>query len=89
MSRVKRVFIDTQGHQGDGLIVYLKDGRRLEERFTFPLGHARRPAPPEAFWTKFADCVEGAFEPGDDRRLFDQLQSIEKLMSLSDLPVTK
>ena len=88
MSRVKRVIIETQGHHGDGLIVHLKDGRRLEQRFTFPLGHARRPAPPEAFWTKFADCVEGAFSPGLDRQLFDQLQSIEKLSSLNDLPVT-
>ena len=89
MSRVKRVVIDSQGHEGDGLIVHLRDGRRLEQRFTFPLGHARRPAPAEAFWTKFADCVDGAFAPGLDRQLFDQLQSIERLNSLSDLPVAK
>ncbi len=88
MARTKRVYIDTVGHQGDGVIVHLKDGRRLEQRFTFPLGHARRPAPPEAFWTKFQDCVEGAFEAGLDRQLFEQLQSIERLSNLSELPVS-
>ena len=89
MARTSRVHLETNGHEGDGLIVHLKDGRRLEQRFTYPLGHARRPAPPEAFWTKFEDCVAGAFEPGMDRRLFEQLQSIERLTALSQLPVTK
>ena len=88
ISRTRRVYVETKGHEGDGLIVHLKDGRRLEQRFTYPLGHARRPAPPEAFWTKFADCVEGAFEPGVDRLLFEQLQSIERLPNLSHLPVS-
>ena len=89
ISRTKRIYIETQGHEGDGLIVHLKDGRRLEQRFTYPLGHARRPAPTEAFWTKFEDCVGGAFEPGVDRQLFEQLQSIERLTELSQLPVSK
>jgi 2-methylcitrate dehydratase PrpD len=89
IARTNRIYIETKRHEGDGLIVHLKDGRRLEQRFTYPLGHARRPAPPEAFWTKFEDCVEGAFEPGVDRQLFEQLQSIERLPSLSNLPVTR
>ncbi len=89
MARTRRVYVDTQGYEGDGLIVHFKNGERLEQRFTFPLGHARRPAPPEAFWTKFQDCVEGAFDEGMDRRLFDQLQSLDTLASLADLPVSK
>ena len=89
ISRTRRIYVETKGHEGDGLIVHLKDGRRLEQRFTYPLGHARRPAPPEAFWTKFADCVEGAFAPGVDRQLFEQLQSIDRLSNLSHLPVSK
>ena len=88
MARTSRIYLETKGHEGDGLIVHLKDGRRLEQRFTYPLGHARRPAPPEAFWTKFEDCVAGAFEPGMDRQLFGQLQSIERLNALSELPVS-
>ena len=87
MAKTRRVYIDTQGYQGDGVIVHLRDGRRLEQRFTFPLGDARRPAPPEAFWTKFEDCVAGAFAPHADRQMFEQLQSIETLASLADLPV--
>ena len=89
LARTQRVYINTQGYEGDGLIVHLKDGRRLEQRLTFPLGHARRPAPPQAMWTKFEDCVAGAFEPGVDRQLFDQLQSIDRLTDLSQLPTTK
>ncbi len=88
MSRTHRIFIDTHGYEGDGLIVHLKNGERLEQRLTYPLGHAQRPAPPEAFWTKFGDCVGDAFAPGADRQLFDQLQSIESLASLSDLPIS-
>ena len=71
------------------MIVHLKDGRRLEQRFTFPLGHSRRPAPPEAMWTKFEDCVSGAMAPGMDRVLFEKLQRLETLDSLSDLPVSQ
>ena len=89
MAKTHRVFVDTHGHQGDGVIVHLKDGRRLEQRFTFPLGHSRRPASPEAFWTKFEDCVTGAFPSTDARNLFDRLQDIESLSSVSDLPVSK
>ena len=88
ISRTKRIYIDTKGHEGDGLIVQLNDGRRFEQRFTYPLGHARRPAPPDAFWTKFEDCVQDAFEPGVDRQLFEKLQSIDRLNDLSQLPVT-
>ncbi len=89
MAKTHRVYIDTQGHRGDGLIVYLKDGRRLEQRFTFPLGHARRPATLQAFWTKFEDCVSGTFTSTDARHLFDQLQDIESLSCVSDLPVSR
>ena len=89
IGKTRRVYIDTVGHQGDGVIVHLKDGRRLEQRFTFPLGHSRRPAPPEAMWTKFEDCVSGAMAPGMDRVLFEKLQRLETLDSLSDLPVSQ
>ena len=40
-------------------------------------------------WTKFQDCVAGTLAPGDDRILFEKLQSIETLTSLDDLPVSK
>jgi 2-methylcitrate dehydratase PrpD len=72
---------------GDGMIVTLKDGTRLERRFGLPLGHPRRPAPPEALWTKFADCTRGALDEAGARRLFEALQNLERLGSLAELPV--
>ena len=70
----------------DGAIVTLADGTRIERRFQLPLGHARRPASPEALRVKFADCTRGALSEADARRLFDRLQKLEDLGSLADLP---
>ena len=72
---------------GDGVIVTLKDGTRLERRFDLPLGHAKRPARPEALWTKFADCTRDALEEGEARRLFDLLQNLENVQSVSEFPL--
>jgi hypothetical protein len=41
----------------------------------------------QALWTKFADCVGDALTPSDARRLFDQLQHLDQLASVNDLPV--
>ena len=87
MGRVRRVFIEGRDREGDGVVVTLRDGRRLDQRFTFPLGDARRLAPPEALWTKFEDCVAGALSRADARRMFDMLQSLETLRSPADLPL--
>ncbi len=89
MRKVRRRFKDGPDRVGDGLIVTLKDGRKLDQRFTHPLGDARRPAPPEALWTKFEDCVSGALDAAQARRMFDMLQSIEALRSPDDLPVAQ
>ena len=71
----------------DGVIVTLDDGTRLERRFDLPLGHARRPAGQEAMWAKFADCTRDAMDEREAHRLFECLQTIEDLSSLSNLPV--
>jgi hypothetical protein len=81
------VFIEGRDREGDGVVVALKNGRKLDQRFTHPLGDARRPPPPEALWTKFADCASDALTPADARRMFDMLQAIERLMSPAELPV--
>ncbi len=87
-----RISVVPQRHgapPADGVVVTLKDGRRLERRFDFPIGHARRPAPPEALWTKFADCTRGALDEAAAKRLFELLQRLEKLSSLAELPVAQ
>jgi len=84
-----RIEILPPGLPHDGVIVTLKDGTRFERRFDFPLGHARRPAGPQALWSKFEDCTRGALSASDARRLFDTLQRLEQLASLNDLPVLR
>ncbi len=89
MGKVRRRFKNGPDRVGDGLVATLKDGRKLDQRFTYPLGDAQRPAPPEALWTKFADCVSGALDDAGARRMFDMLQNVEKLRSPADLPVAR
>ena len=86
MKKVRRKVLAGKGPDGDGMIVTLKDGRRIERRFREPLGHARRPPPPEAIWTKFADCTDGALAPADQRRMFDMLANVDTLQRPQDLP---
>jgi len=76
-----------RGPAVDGIAVTLEDGTRLERRFDFPLGHARRPAGPEAMWTKFADCTRTALQPEASRALFEALQNLETLDSMAALPI--
>ncbi len=87
MSKVRRVFIEGRDREGDGVLVTLKNGRRLDQVFTHPLGDARRPPPPESLWTKFEDCVSGALSPADARRMFDMMQNLDDLRAVGDLPV--
>jgi 2-methylcitrate dehydratase PrpD len=76
-----------RGPTADGVVVTLQDGTRLERRFDLPRGHPRRPVGPEALWTKFADCTRGALREAEARRLFDLLQTLERLRSIAELPV--
>lgn len=87
MKKVSRKFLPGKGPDGDGMVVLLKDGRRLEKKFREPLGHPRRPPSQEAIWTKFQDCTDGALSPADQKRMFDMLQHADSLARPSDLPV--
>ncbi len=89
MKKVHRKHIPIEGREGDGMIVTLKDGRRIERRFREPLGHARRPPPAEAIWTKFADCTGGALAPAEQKRMFDMLRNIDSLPGPRDLPTVE
>ncbi len=86
MKKVRRRFIDIPGRDGDGMIITLVDGRRLDRRFREPLGHARRPPPPQAIRAKFEDCTAGALSLAAQTRMFDMLQSLERLSGPDALP---
>lgn len=80
---------DTAGPDGsprDRIIVTLKDGRRLERWLDYPRGHPLRPVGADVLWTKFSDCVRGALGANDARRLFDRLQSLERMEAFAELP---
>jgi 2-methylcitrate dehydratase PrpD len=70
----------------DRLTLTLKDGSRLERKLDFPRGHPSKPISAEALWRKFADCVKGALPDRDAQRLFERLQSLERLESFAELP---
>jgi 2-methylcitrate dehydratase PrpD len=72
---------------GDHLIVELSDGRRLERALTYPRGHPNRPVGADKLWAKFADCTRGALPEASARALFDQLQALDELGSLGELPL--
>ena len=92
MQRVRVTVVegaDTAGPDGsplDRIVVTLKDGRRLERRLDHPRGHPQRPVGADILWTKFDDCVRGALAENDARRLFDRLQSLDRMESFAELP---
>ena len=68
----------------DRVRVTLRDNRAIaSEPVAFPRGHFKNPAGADALWGKFADCVDGA--PLDARRLFDRLQSVDRLASAAGI----
>ena len=71
----------------DKIVVRLRDGSILEQALQVPMGHADRPPTSEALWVKFLDCVGDAMPPSDARKMFDQLQHIDQLVSVADLPI--
>jgi 2-methylcitrate dehydratase PrpD len=68
----------------DRVRVTLRDNRAIaSEPVVYPRGHFKNPVGADALWGKFADCVDGA--PLDAKRLFDRLQSVDRLASVSHL----
>jgi 2-methylcitrate dehydratase PrpD len=80
---------DPDAQPKDRLIVRLKDGTRLERRLDHPRGHPERPISAEELWEKFADCVRSGLSPEGARLLFDKLQHLDRLQSLSELPLVE
>jgi 2-methylcitrate dehydratase PrpD len=70
----------------DRITVTLRDGRRLQRKLDHPRGHSEHPLVGDELWMKFADCVCDALPPVRSRELFDRLQALDRLGSVSELP---
>jgi 2-methylcitrate dehydratase PrpD len=68
----------------DRVRITLRDNREFASPWVnYPRGHFRNPVDAEALWGKFSDCVNGA--PVEARSLFDRLQRIDTLASVSEI----
>ncbi len=90
MARVQRVFLppsEKGAAPQDKIVLRLRDGRMLEQALRVPMGHADRPPTQQALWVKFEDCVGEALLGTQTRQMFDQLQDLDHLVSIKDLPI--
>jgi 2-methylcitrate dehydratase PrpD len=70
----------------DRVRLALRGGRTLESEPVYkPRGHFTRPVGRERLWQKFHDCVGDTFGAPDTQALFDILQNLPRLKSVSDL----
>jgi aconitate decarboxylase len=70
----------------DRVEIVLRDGRTLQsEPIAYPRGHFKRPVDADRLWTKFADCTAPSMGEAQARMLFERLQSLERLASVTDL----
>jgi 2-methylcitrate dehydratase PrpD len=95
MGRVKLVSnpaTDAETHDGqpkDRLSVQLKTGKRLDKKLDHPRGHPSRPITQAELWGKFSDCVRDGLSRDAAQKMFEQMQSLEKLGLVADLPVVE
>jgi 2-methylcitrate dehydratase PrpD len=66
--------------------VTLCDDRTVaSEDIRYPRGHFRRGVERDVLWQKFSDCAAASVSRDRARSLFDALQSLPRLKSLSEL----
>lgn len=70
--------------QGE-IIVTTKDGKRYSARVDQPLRGPQNSAPPDRLESKFRDCAAKAMVPGSIGKLYDILQSVEKVDDIRNL----
>jgi hypothetical protein len=70
--------------QGE-VIVTTKDGKRYSARVDQPLRGPQNSAPPDRLESKFRDCAARALVPGSIGKLYDILQSVEKVDDVRNL----
>lgn len=69
------------------VVIALGSGEILDSgEITRIRGHAYDPMSAAELWTKFAECTARTHTEGEARRLFDMLQSVDRLAAVRDLP---
>jgi 2-methylcitrate dehydratase PrpD len=70
----------------DRVRLTLRDGRKVSsEEVRYPRGHFKRGVERDVLWQKFSDCATASVSPDRARALFETLQDLPKLKSLSEL----
>ncbi len=70
----------------DRVRLTLRDGRTVaSEDVRYPRGHFKRGVERDVLWQKFSDCAAASVSGDRARRLFDAMQDLPRLKSLSEL----
>jgi aconitate decarboxylase len=70
----------------DRVEVVLRDGSKLaSEAISYPRGHFKRPVDAPQLWSKFRDCTTQGMDERQARDLFEQLQGLDRLVSVAEL----
>jgi len=69
------------------VLICLRNGEVLDSGEIARIrGHAYDPMSPDELWTKFVECTAKTHAEREARALFEQLQNVERLRSVRDLP---
>jgi len=72
------------------VVIRLKNGETLDSGEIARIrGHAYDPMDPAELWTKFVDCTKKTHSEKEARGLFEQLQNVDQLAGVRDLPTCK
>ena len=90
---LKKIETRPHAHQPKGMyehfqgevIVTTRDGKRYSARVDQPLRGPQNSAPPDRLESKFRDCAAKALVPGSIGKLYDILQSVEKVDDIRNL----
>jgi aconitate decarboxylase len=85
-TRTDRLPEETSLAAYDRVEVLLRDGRKLaSEPIQYARGHFKRPVDTARLWDKFKECTAQEMEERRARDLFEQLQSLDRLASSTEL----
>jgi 2-methylcitrate dehydratase PrpD len=85
-TRTDRLPEETSLAAYDRVEVLLRDGRRLaSEPIQYARGHFKRPVDAARLWSKFRECTTQGLDEGRARNLFEQLQALERIASVTEL----
>lgn len=77
---------DSENQLGSEVIVTTRDGNKLSARIDHQIGRGpANPMSPDELWAKFEDCASRALPGERIRPLFEMLETLEAVPSMTDL----